>query len=593
MKQQWYTLFLIALLFSLDVEFCAAAPVPAHPAAPERTAGTVLKIQPSSTLQSLSLASGPGNMSVELINLNPSVHRWYLLTVPDEKSAKPLTFHLETASRSVALSLDDQFHEGLIVTIGQTQYKCPLWSKGLSLAHGQLEEAARQPTAFSPICNNSIFVRNKVRGHRTAKEWVTELLRDKIPQGDDFIAMVKKTIFEDSFKILSTELLTSKKANAAEDKTPRGPLAARLAPEATGKSLIAKYLGMRLAEQKAGGAMTAGSWYATAIDPNIYVSVIKPDLIDKELLASYKERVARLDGRDMESVSYLVAFDLSAFEMGFAVGTEHPRVDFSPRARASAGAAKLGGGPDGFATVAPLVKTGMMNPVDAARAAATFAGGFKRHHGAFKWGPLGDINHGSHYGFIENGVQLSKLIPGLSTFASYADGTIAMKTWTENDNQHLDKIVYARQNGVALIEEYDSAAGQSVPGPHVSNWMLGNWSGTAGGDLRALRGGICLTKNGNRSYLVYGYFSSATPSAMARVFQAYHCHYAFHLDMNSPEYTYLAIYPPGSDPTTAAEHLTTGMPQYDKNGDKQAARFRSFPDNRDFFFLLRKTAGGH
>ena len=46
---------------------------------------------------------------------------------------------------------------------------------------------------------------------------------------------------------------------------------------------------------------------------------------------------------------------------------------------------------------------------------AAFVGGFKRSHGAFRYGPLALVNHGSHYGFMQQGVVFSKLQPGLAT----------------------------------------------------------------------------------------------------------------------------------------------------------------------------------
>ena len=61
-------------------------------------------------------------------------------------------------------------------------------------------------------------------------------------------------------------------------------------------------------------------------------------------------------------------------------------------------------------------------------------------------------NHGSHYGFIENGVVFSKLQPGLATILMLHDGSLEMKTWTEADNKLLSGIRHARQNGVPLIE---------------------------------------------------------------------------------------------------------------------------------------------
>ena len=106
--------------------------------------------------------------------------------------------------------------------------------------------------------------------------------------------------------------------------------------------------------------------------------------------------------------------------------------------------------------------------------------------------------------------------------------------------------------------------------------------------LRTLRAGVCLQESEAGRFLIYGYFSSVTPSAMARVFEAYGCRYAMHLDMNALEHTYLAVYrrqQGGLD----VEHLIRGMDVLDKKeGDRVVPRFLGFPDNRDFFYLLRK-----
>jgi hypothetical protein len=247
-------------------------------------------------------------------------------------------------------------------------------------------------------------------------------------------------------------------------------------------------------------------------------------------------------------------------------------------------------GPDGIDTIAPLVSTGLIGPRDAARTAAAFTGGFKRSHGAFKWGELAGKNHGSHYGFIENGVVLSKLQPGLSTIYRLEDGWVDLKTWTEKDSGLLPTVRYARQNGVPIISGFDPAARMSVPGPLVARWGEGNWSGSAGETLRTLRAGAALQEVQGKRFLVYAVFTGATPSAMARVFQAYHCSYAMLLDMNALEHTYLAVYR-RNGPKLYVQHLIKGMEEVDKTVKGQyIPRFLGFADNRDFFYLLRKGA---
>ena len=128
----------------------------------------------------------------------------------------------------------------------------------------------------------------------------------------------------------------------------------------------------------------------------------------------------------------MVALDLAQFDLGFVLGTDHPRVGWSERALESVRDPRLPG-PDGIGSVAPLVVNGMVSPPIVERAAATFAGGFKREHGAFRYGALAQQNHGTHYGFMEQGVVFSKLQPGLATLIIDDEAAVRMKTWTADD----------------------------------------------------------------------------------------------------------------------------------------------------------------
>jgi hypothetical protein len=75
---------------------------------------------------------------------------------------------------------------------------------------------------------------------------------------------------------------------------------------------------------------------------------------------------------------------------------------------------------------------------------------------------------------------------------------------------------------------------------------------------------------------------------MARVFQAYGCRYAMLLDMNALEHTYLALYT-REDDEIVVQHLIRGMEEVDKSaGERMVPRFIGFPDNRDFFYLMRR-----
>ena len=239
-------------------------------------------------------------------------------------------------------------------------------------------------------------------------------------------------------------------------------------------------------------------------------------------------------------------------------------------------------GPDGIGSIAPLISTGLIRPDNGRRTVATFTGGFKRTHGAFKFGELALRNHGSHYGFLENGVVFSKLQPGLATMFMLDDGSLEMKTWTEEDNQLLPRIRHARQNGVPLVES-------DAPGRLVNQWGPGNWSGSENEKLRTIRAAAALQKSNGKRFLIYAVFSDATPSAMARVFQAYQCSYAMMMDMNALEHTYLAVYR-RSGTELSVDHLLKGMSQLDKTaGSEVVPRFLGFPDNRDFFYVMRRS----
>jgi hypothetical protein len=238
----------------------------------------------------------------------------------------------------------------------------------------------------------------------------------------------------------------------------------------------------------------------------------------------------------------------------------------------------------------------MVPPQERPRLAAVFVGGFKRDHGAFRWGPLSTVNNGSHYGFIENGVVLSRLVPGLSTLITRTDGTLDLRVWTEADNAGLDTVMSARQNGMPIVET--DAAGNTVPGATVRSWGIGNWSGALvitrdpngqnqrSADLRTLRSGLCMQTNAGRTWMIYGYFTAATPSAMARVYQAYGCTHAMMLDMNAPELTYAALYSATENGGVRVEQLNNAM--VDTEPGRSRWRFLSANDNRDFFTVLRR-----
>lgn len=513
-------------------------------------ARSVLELQTAAHRQELAITAADGRRgTVTLIDLAPAVHAWYALQARWDDGGTH-TFHLQNpAPETRTLILDPAFPDGLVVHNGGAPRNCPLWSTRA------LEQATERREPYVPVCDDTVYLRNQVTGSRTEMEAAVEFLRDRVPGGEALLDQVKSSLLQDSEREAArVSAGTPLPADAAD-----GPPPARVAPEFARQTIATGSLGIAVAAPLP-AQLGIGQWYPARRRDGVFVSLIEPRAVAPEVLASDRSRVNDLDTAERGALVYVVAFDLARFELAFALGTAHPRVDWSPRPPATVRVAGLPG-PDGFGSLKPLVTTGMVPPWRAPRTAAVFTGGFKRAHGAFRYGELAQRNRGSHYGFIEEGVVLSRLQPGLATLFVQMDGTVRMKTWDAADAEAPDQVRYARQNGVPLVE-WDAAAGRAVAGALVNRWGPGNWSGSADQQLRTVRAGACLLEEGAHRMLAYAYFSSATPSAMARVFQAYGCRYGMLLDMNAQVHTYLAVYPPGGA-GPMAEHLVQGMAEAD------------------------------
>jgi hypothetical protein len=528
----------------------------------ENRARDVVDFQP---FRSELSGAGADGTALRLISLNPNANAWFVLESGTGRGQQ--RWHLENAAPDLfTVSLGAQ-NDTLTIESAAGTVTCTPWN-------GALDEARRAGLPYAPICEGRIFLRNRGSGSRTMRESVTDFLRSYVPFGEDLITLIKGTLYEDAF--LETSLVV--------DADEAGAAVAAL-----GGANLRRAAGMQTQMRMdligaSGGRMDAGAWYAVADAPGIYASVVQPGMVHPDILNRRGEANA-LDGVENNADVYLFAYDLSRFDLRYELGTDHPAVNWSPRPSVG----RRLPGPDGFADLTPLAMTGMLNPVLTDRVAAIFAGGFKREHGAFRAGPMAGTNQGHHYGFIVHGTVLSRLQPGLATIFTLDDGTVNMRTWSEADNALLPRIRFARQNGVPIIEP--DAEGAPRAGDNVRSWMGGNWSGSAEAQLRTLRSGACLREVDGRRFLIYGVFSSATPSGMTRTFQAYGCDYAMLLDMNSLDLTYAAVYArrPGAEGFEVL-HLDRRMAESDSRArdGRLRGRFVEFSDNRDFIYLLRR-----
>jgi hypothetical protein len=535
------------------------------------TVPSVIEFAPMRAVQEVPTADGG---ALRLTSLAPMVNRWYLLEiVPPEGQGRVQSFHFEnTDAQTWWLSLAAGGVPALTIEGNGGSETCRPWEGEPS----QLASAANSGLPYAPLCGQKLFLRNQVSGSRTNREAVSDFLRNNVVFGDKLVNLIKGTFFEDAFL---------ENATTVDDGDTGAVVAALGTADLSRRPLMRTAMGLPVTGAE--GGMEAGSWYAVEGQDGVFASVMQPGMVAEDILAE-RNGANWLDGVEQNADVYLVAFDLGRFELGYELGTDHPGVGWSSRPQRGGGDWNLPG-PDGFSSAAPLVRNGMLSPSLTNRVVAAFAGGFKRDHGAYRFSDYAGFNRGHHYGFISNGVTFSRLIENLVTIYVLDDGTIGMKTWTDADNELIPRIRYARQNGVSVVRR-DPETGRSVPGDRVTSWGGGNWSGSADAQLRTLRSGACLKSAGERKFLIYAYFSSVTPSAMARTFQAYDCDHAMLLDMNSPELTYLAVYRKNATGNLLEPmHLSRYMADSDPwDNDGRIPRFVGFSDNRDFFYLLRK-----
>jgi hypothetical protein len=495
-----------------------------------------LALQPMAQAQR---QTAPDGAQLELLDLNPSVGRWYELSAREPGGA---TRHAHLDAGALAgrarLSLAA---DGLVVEATGSSRACPLRS---AAERDAVFSAAQGP--FSAL-GCGVWARGSARGSKSALEAATDALRSAGPAGEAIIN-IEKNLFPQS----GDEQGAADGAVAAAAQG--GPAPASL-PNAPG-AISAPNLALRT--QGGGGSIKPGAWMRAADVPGAWVSVASPQMA----------------GGASSALVYLLAIDLAGMSGEYEVGVDHPRLDWSDRAPQP----HPGPGPDGFASVEPLRREGVVPPWAQPRVQMVFSGGFKREHSAFKRGPRAEQNHGSHYGFAEAGVQLSALQPGLATIWQRAGEPLRMGPWSAQEaSRGVEGLLFARQNGLPLVVD-------GAPGSDLSPYSAtGNWSGNHEGKPETMRSAACLIEQQGRSYLAYAVFSSAEPQEMAKTLLRYGCRQAMQLDMNAPELTYAALVSRDASGAPRAEPLLSSMSRGAGGG-----RFVSAPDTRDFFYWSRR-----
>ncbi len=530
-----------------------------------------------------------------LLNLNTNVGRWYLLDMVNKRGRSTI-LNLLTVHQNITITLDPTTPLLHISENGKEAIVCsindeiePIWRK-----------YRRKKSSYVSICSDRLLMVIHQDGYQRMIEKGAELLRwigGDI--GESIISSVKTTFFKDKYRVeekpkeLSSSTIGD---NESMENNSTQIKRASIANRYLNTTLDTYTLGLKT--QSGEKQLLAGEWYKLKNFSHAYTSIIMPGMVSKDILHSYRDRVSYLNGIERHSMVYLMALDLKKYTLDWGHGTDHPGVGWSPRARNIKRDNRYG--PDGFNSLKPLVTLGHVPPYEWYRTVGTFSAGFQNRHGAFKYGPLSRYDKAHPYGFMDDGVMMTTPSKELATIIIYIDGRVEMKRWTEEDFKHISEMRFIRQNGVPLIypsytdideEEMDTVDTKSrgIPGKWVNNWGGGNWSGSVKVELRTPRGAACILPTPDADYLVYAYFSSATPSAMARVLQSYGCHFAIHLDMNSPGQAYASLFKPNSNPKKIdSQLLMTDMEGYMGGESAHAPRFLIKPDYKDFFYILRR-----
>jgi hypothetical protein len=534
--------------------FLSASPMGSQAAEAPNTAQASSKAANPSSLLMLqsgavrSKATTADGAQIELINLNPSIGRWLLLSLSTGDGSSRWS-HLDLGQEGGSQATLTQDGNLRVEPRSGKPVICPLDTPGARAPY-----AKKYGEPFTSVCSGAIFVRSTpAKGYKSNLESVTDWLREQGPMGETLITWRK-----DLFPSHGDEAKTGEGAGSAGSSD--GPANAAVSKGAPA-NLSTANLGVKTASR----SLATGTWLPVVGAPGVWTSISAP---------SFSPSIFS-DHPASSSLAYFMAIETSTIDPRYSVGVDHPAVGWSTRAPSP----HEGGGPDGFGTIAPLQRVGMVPPWAINQLVAVITGGFKREHSAFKGGTLSARNHGSHYGFAEAGVSLSRINPGISTFFQRVGEAPQIKIWSaEDEARGTDKLIFARQNGLPLVEN-------GKPGSNLAIDHAGNWSGNQDGNPNTMRSSLCMATHGSKKYMIYGVFSNAVPKDMAQLLVAYNCKDAMQLDMNAPALSYAAVV--AKDDKGVLRYMPLIGSMDDKNFGG-TGRFTNTPDTRDFIYFERR-----
>ncbi|MFI5028223.1 MAG: hypothetical protein ACHQCF_04475 [Solirubrobacterales bacterium] len=188
------------------------------------------------------------------------------------------------------------------------------------------------------------------------------------------------------------------------------------------------------------------------------------------------------------------------------------------------------------------------------RVVATFNGGF----------PL----ETSNAGLIYRGETIAPMVNGIATLVEYHDGRIDIIRWHSGEKP-TPGIWFAKQNLPPIIYE-------NRLNPNLSDGP--EWGDTVNNAVRVWRSGLGVDSRGN---LIYAAANNQTVGSLAAILERAGAVRAMELDINEDWTSFITYrYPGAVEPSNLLPEMF-----------RSATRYLT-PDERDFFAVYKKPAGG-
>ena len=230
----------------------------------------------------------------------------------------------------------------------------------------------------------------------------------------------------------------------------------------------------------------------------------------------------------------IVAFDLSAAQLNFVLGSQEPKSNVK------------------------INRPGTIPVADAQanKLLAVFNGGWKVQHG--------------HYGVMVNGVTVVPPKFGMMTVALSKNGDVRMGVWGQDVLTDSNTLMW-RQNNVPLIHD-----GQV--NPLTINMSIADWGSALNGNVAVWRSALGLSKDGKTLYYAAG--DNLLVSAMAQALSSAGAYQAMQLDVNNYWVHFDAVRADGDK--LKPDALFPAMVK--QNDDRYLKAF-----TRDFFYVTARA----